>query len=361
MKKLREASRQAQEASEKKPDSPLATEDSWNYVDFKSWTHTCVDGEFQSPIEFAGARPALRRDIHMIDIFPSVKTLTSKFELTSEGRILKAKGEFLKIVTRRLHANLAIDHPIERLYKVTHIEVKTPCEHKAANFCDLELQFWSTEDVDYVKGDPIETHNHLVLSLMFLADDVGSSFTDGFFVEEGEEDTGKKQVAFLNALARKESTYKNDSEFKVDILKALQIASVVDKKDPEFFQTFWYEGSKTHPGCEENVHWYVPANNYKISPKVINILKQKYLNDPLIFKDQKNARPIQKSPKINFQMIDLTLQGIIGQKSMHPIFIKRKPVRDVKVPDFSQHTIVLSCQSPTHSSVIEVFEQYFTV
>ncbi len=87
--------------------------------------------------------------------------------MLDEGRILGARGEFVNFYTRRLQPELKSDAPVERVYRTYRMELKTPCEHESTNPCQLEIQFWANEEIDYTKSNPIEVRNQAVFSLLF--------------------------------------------------------------------------------------------------------------------------------------------------------------------------------------------------
>jgi len=153
--------------NEKSPAPGEEPEAPWTFLDTNKWYKICAEGKQQSPIAFTGSRSEVSQDIHFFDLFPSPKPMPTKFELLDEGRILAAKGEFMNFYTRRNEPKIKSDGPIERVYRTYRMEIKLPCEHVTTNLCDLELQFWANEEIDYTKANPIEIRNQAVFSLLF--------------------------------------------------------------------------------------------------------------------------------------------------------------------------------------------------
>lgn len=94
----------------------------------------------------------------------------------------------------------------------------------------MEVQFWANEEIDYTKANPIEVRNQLAYALMFTEQDVGTNFTDGFYVELGEK---KEKMPFLNALKQGKEGISKDSDIFVDIMEAFEKGQILPKDKKE--------------------------------------------------------------------------------------------------------------------------------
>lgn len=348
--------------TKKKADEPPKApeeepEEFWTYLDTNAWTKICATNGKQSPIHFTGSRSEVNQEVHFFDIFPSPKPMPTKIELFDEGRILGAKGEFINFYTRRMQPELKQDGPIERVYRTYRMEIKSPCEHKSTNPCQLEFQFWANEEVDYTKGIPIDVRNQAVFSIMFTEQEVGVNFTDGFYVELGEK---KEKMPFLNALKQQKEGVTKDSDIFIDIMDAFQKGQILPTDKKEKHQAFYYEGSKTHPTCDETVHWFVHGNLFGVSKGVVEQIKHTWLGNTEIFKDFSNNRLLKTNDVLSFYMVDLTYDAIRGQEEKAPMFVKRTPSPELK-PTWGQHVLMATTTHQSQSMVIEAYETHFLI
>lgn len=76
-------------------------------------------------------------------------------------------------------------------------------------------------------------------------------------------------------------------------------------------QAFYYGGSRTHPTCDETVHWYVHGSLFPISRSTAEQIQNTYLSNEDLFKNKQNSRSIKINP-IPFYMVDLTYDAIKG-------------------------------------------------
>lgn len=83
----------------------------------------------------------------------------------------------------KVDPDVRADGPVNRFYKNRRIEFHSPCEHEGKAKCKLELQFFCEESIDYTDPAPADKITNLAFSFFFDESDVGSYFTDPWFVK----------------------------------------------------------------------------------------------------------------------------------------------------------------------------------
>jgi len=95
-------------------------------------------------------------------------------------------------------------------------------------------------------------------------------------VELGEN---KEKMPFLNAMKQKKPGITQDSNIFIDIMDSMEKAQVILKDNKQRMQAFYYEGSKTHPTCDETVHWFIHGSLFGVSSGVVEQISKTYLSN----------------------------------------------------------------------------------
>lgn len=211
---------------------------------------------------------------------PNQKPIKTKFEL-KEGSLI-AKGEFMTFSTDKLDQETLTT--IRRYYKNKRIEIKIPCEHESASACDMEIQFYCEEQIDYTMQLPTEKISNLAFAIFFSVPDTAK---DKYFFDAFKAKQGEKIEPFFKMLKNKHYDIKPDQEIEFNMMEALDNIGVLPQSlgEPGGKQVHHYAGSFTKPKCDENLYWFVLDDNDVFVPQeIINFFKDNFLKTkPEIF------------------------------------------------------------------------------
>lgn len=259
------------------------------------------------------------------DIIPNQSEVKTKLEV--EDGSLKMEGEFINFSITKTLEN---DQKETRTYKNSRIEIKIPCEHaENRQECDMELQFYSEENIDYTAQLPTNKMANLAFSIIFAKPQQSKQnyFFDGFLTED------KKPL-------HKAEAHHLKSEITVNIMEALKhIDLTLDSSEGQKQSTIHYGGSFTKPQCDENLYWFIlRKNDHPIEMDFVDRLKELFLSEETQFKDKTNNREFVQQRSHEFYDIELTRESMEGMRTFAPLFVKKQLMPDLTEVD-SDETI----------------------